>query len=165
MSTEPMTRAFDHSHEKRRVWVAGLGPCVCEHCAKLGDVDAASPEPPSDYVDCPKCDGWAEHVNSGDGSQCPLCDGTGEVRSIVAECWAALWKARERLEVRARQVANYRRAIKQLQRVYESRDLTAQRFWIELREVRAQRDALWKERDELKAQLRAALSTTEKQDS
>jgi hypothetical protein len=88
MSTEPMTRAFDHSHEKRRVWVAGLGPCVCEHCAKLGDVDAASPEPPSDYVDCPKCDGWAEHVNSGDGSQCPLCDGTGEVRSIVAECWA-----------------------------------------------------------------------------
>lgn len=27
--------AFDHSKERRPVWVAGLGPCICSHCASL----------------------------------------------------------------------------------------------------------------------------------
>lgn len=42
---QPMTRAtFDHSTLTRRYWHPELGPCHCEHCKKLSDVEP-SPTP------------------------------------------------------------------------------------------------------------------------
>ena len=64
-----------------------------------------------------------------------------------------LWKARERLAVRARQVANLRRGIKQLQRAFHLRDLMMHRSF-EDRRLALQRVAdLQKENAELRRKL------------